>query len=98
MIRTILRSIIPAIAGLFIGSWSDLNGRKPLLMYSSLGFGLTFALKAIICQLNLYYNVNPWYFVLASIPESFMGGHCVLMVGVYCFISDITDVKSRPYR
>jgi len=35
--RTLLESIVPAFCGLFIGSWSDHYGRKPLLIVSMIG-------------------------------------------------------------
>lgn len=37
MIRTLLESIVPAICGVFVGSWSDHYGRKPLLLVSMIG-------------------------------------------------------------
>lgn len=37
MIRTLLESIVPALCGVFIGSWSDHYGRKPLLVISMIG-------------------------------------------------------------
>lgn len=35
--RTLMESIVPAICGLFTGSWSDHYGRKPLLIASMIG-------------------------------------------------------------
>lgn len=45
-----------------------------------------------------YYMVNPWYYILAVIPHSILGGNCVFSVAALCFISDVTDSKTRPYR
>ncbi|XP_065368039.1 probable peptidoglycan muropeptide transporter SLC46 [Calliphora vicina] len=98
MIRTLLESIVPAICGVFIGSWSDHYGRKPLLLVSMIGFSCTYVIAAIICELSNYYPVNPWYYILAVIPHSILGGNCVFSVAAFCFISDVTDTKTRPYR
>ncbi|XP_046810546.1 uncharacterized protein LOC124420702 [Lucilia cuprina] len=98
MIRTLLESIVPAICGVFIGSWSDHYGRKPLLLVSMIGFSCTYVIAAVICELSRYYPVNPWYYILAVIPHSILGGNCVFSVAAFCFISDVTDTKTRPYR
>ncbi|XP_017123415.1 uncharacterized protein LOC108143479 [Drosophila elegans] len=96
--RTLLESIVPAFCGLFIGSWSDHYGRKPLLIVSMIGFSASFLMMAAICELSSYYVVNPWWYIMAAVPHSLLGGNCVFSVAAFCFISDITDCKSRPYR
>ncbi|XP_005179010.1 uncharacterized protein LOC101892211 [Musca domestica] len=98
MIRTLLESIVPAFCGVFIGSWSDHYGRKPLLLISMIGFSGTYIIAAIIRELSLHYIVNPWYYVLAVVPHSILGGNCVFSVAAFCYISDVTDTKTRPYR
>ncbi|KAH8373070.1 hypothetical protein KR009_011227 [Drosophila setifemur] len=96
--RTLLESIVPAFCGLFIGSWSDHYGRKPLLIVSMIGFSASALMMAAICQLSSYYVINPWWYIMAVVPHSLLGGNCVFSVAAFCFISDITDRKSRPYR
>ncbi|XP_023174796.1 uncharacterized protein LOC111602094 [Drosophila hydei] len=96
--RTLLESIVPAFFGLFIGSWSDHYGRKPLLIVSMIGFALSFLVTSAICQLSTHYVINPWWYIAAALPHSLLGGNCVFSVAALCFISDITDTKTRPYR
>ncbi|XP_030560452.1 uncharacterized protein LOC115762404 [Drosophila novamexicana] len=96
--RTLLESIVPAFCGLFIGSWSDHYGRKPLLTVSMIGFALSFLVTSAICELSSYYVINPWWYIAAAVPHSLLGGNCVFSVAALCFISDITDTKTRPYR
>ncbi|XP_032590186.1 uncharacterized protein LOC6560311 isoform X2 [Drosophila grimshawi] len=96
--RTLLESIVPAFCGLFIGAWSDHYGRKPLLIVSMIGFAASFLVTAAICELSTYYVINPWWYIAAAVPHSILGGNCVFSVAALCFISDITDTKSRPYR
>ncbi|XP_022213755.2 proton-coupled folate transporter [Drosophila obscura] len=98
LIRTLFESIVPAICGLFIGSWSDHYGRKPLLMVSMIGFSASSLVSSIICWMSSYYMVNPWWYTVAAVPHSMLGGLCVFSVAASCFISDTTDVKTRPYR
>ncbi|KAH8397735.1 hypothetical protein KR009_006562 [Drosophila setifemur] len=96
--RTLIESIVPAICGLFIGSWSDHYGRKPLLIVSMVGFSASGLLSSIICWLSNYYMVNPWWYTAAALPHSLLGGLCVFTVAAFCFITDTTDMKTRPYR
>ncbi|EDV90817.1 uncharacterized protein LOC6569799 [Drosophila grimshawi] len=96
--RTLMESIVPAICGLFIGSWSDRYGRKPLLVVSMIGFSGSAVTSTIICALSSYNDINPWWYTLAAVPHSLLGGMCVFAVAGFCFISDVTDIKTRPYR
>ncbi|KAH8278618.1 hypothetical protein KR018_006146 [Drosophila ironensis] len=96
--RTLFESIVPTICGLFIGSWSDHYGRKPLLVVSMIGFSASSLLGSIICWLSNYYMVNPWWYTAAAVPHSLLGGLCVFTVAAFCFITDTTDMKTRPYR
>uniref|UniRef100_A0A1B0AGT7 Major facilitator superfamily (MFS) profile domain-containing protein n=1 Tax=Glossina pallidipes TaxID=7398 RepID=A0A1B0AGT7_GLOPL len=98
MIRTLLESIVPLFCGVFVGSWSDHYGRKPLLLVSMIGFSFTYVIAAIVCAVSRYYPVNPWYYILPVLPHSILGGNCVFSVAAFCYISDITDTKTRPYR
>ncbi|XP_034660602.1 proton-coupled folate transporter [Drosophila subobscura] len=98
LIRTLFESIVPAICGLFIGSWSDRYGRKPLLVVSMIGFSASSLVTSVICWMSSYYMVNPWWYTLAAVPHSLLGGMCVFYVAASCFISDTTDIKTRPYR
>lgn len=62
------------------------------------GFAASFLVTAAICELSSYYVINPWWYIAAAVPHSLLGGNCVFSVAALCFISDITDTKSRPYR
>ncbi|TDG52311.1 hypothetical protein AWZ03_001141 [Drosophila navojoa] len=96
--RTLMESIVPAVCGLFIGSWSDHYGRKPLLIVSMIGFAGSALITTFICALSSHHDINPWWYTLAAVPHSLLGGMCVFSVAAFCFLSDITDVKNRPYR
>jgi len=46
--RTLFESIMPAICGLFVGSWSDQYGRKPLMIVSLVGEFLTKCVRLVL--------------------------------------------------
>lgn len=37
MLQSIIQTIFPTIVSLFLGPWSDKNGRKPLLIFPFMG-------------------------------------------------------------
>ncbi|KRF78646.1 probable peptidoglycan muropeptide transporter SLC46 isoform X2 [Drosophila virilis] len=98
LIRTLMESIVPAVCGLFIGSWSDHYGRKPLLVVSMIGFSGSALINTLICALSSSRDINPWWYTMAAVPHSLLGGMCVFSVAAFCFLSDITDIRTRPYR
>ncbi|XP_077293870.1 putative peptidoglycan muropeptide transporter SLC46 [Arctopsyche grandis] len=95
MCKTLIEAIFPAIISLFLGPWSDMNGRKPLILSSSIGHLFYFVLLFGYVLLD---NVSPWYLILASIPFSLMGASTSMITGSFCYVSDITNVSNRSYR
>jgi len=88
-------SALPSIfLGLFVGAWSDRNGRKPVILGPMLGY--------IICNLvwltNIYYWEAPAKYLLATGVYSFFGGFTCLLVGLYAYMADITSVEMRTTR
>jgi MFS transporter, PCFT/HCP family, solute carrier family 46 (folate transporter), member 1 len=81
MARTLIESIIPAIASLFIGPWSDKYGRKPIMLATFSGYFFTYTIISIICFASQYILINPWYYVLAFLPAAISGGNCALITG-----------------
>lgn len=98
MTKSIVEAVVPAFLSLFIGPWSDKFGRKPMIVASLTGFFLTYLIIWILCAVSAAYILNPWYYVLASIPIATMGGICTMITGVYCYIADITTDKNRAVK
>lgn len=98
MTSTLLQSLIPSIISLFIGSWSDKFGRKPVILSSFVGYFLFYVFACIIGFLSLKYVINPWFYILGIIPISISGGTCALITGTFCYIADCTTSKNRAYR
>uniref|UniRef100_A0A034W8X9 Solute carrier family 46 member 3 n=1 Tax=Bactrocera dorsalis TaxID=27457 RepID=A0A034W8X9_BACDO len=98
MTSSLIESFVPAFCGVFIGAWSDRFGRKPLLITAYSGYALYYAIAAIISQLSTNSLVSPWYYLLAVLPLSLIGGSVTYSVATFCYISDVSSAQERPYR
>lgn len=98
MSRAILENIVPAFISLFIGPWSDKYGRKPILLSTFAGYFFVYFMLAVISLLSSQFDISPWYYLLAFIPISVLGGTCALITGIYCYLSDISTPKDRAFR
>ena len=88
-------SALPSIfLGLFVGAWSDRNGRKPVILGPMLGY----IISNLVWLINIYYWDAPAKYLLASGVYSFFGGFTCLLVGLYSFLADITSVEMRTTR
>ena len=96
--KTLLLSIVPAILCLFIGSWSDKYGRRPVLLFNFSGFFGTFLLLTIICSISTKFFVNPWFYILAFIPLTIGGSAYVQAIGIFGYASDITNDDNRAMK
>ncbi|XP_046663675.1 proton-coupled folate transporter-like [Homalodisca vitripennis] len=95
MARTMIEAFVPSLFSLFIGPWSDTNGRRPLILLSVAGY----TCSAIVwCVLSLIPQLHPLYFLLTSIPVAFAGGYVTFFLALYCYISDTTETKKRAFR
>ncbi|KAI5642980.1 major facilitator superfamily domain-containing protein [Phthorimaea operculella] len=94
-VKSVLESIVPAILSLFLGTWSDTHGRKPLVVWSLFGLCLS---QMMIVVYSLLGNYGPWWFILTSIPTSLTGGFTVLFTGAMCYINDISTTADRSLR
>jgi MFS transporter, PCFT/HCP family, solute carrier family 46 (folate transporter), member 1 len=91
--------IVPAILALFFGPWSDIYGRRPILISSFTGFASTLMLFAVICYSSETFKPNnPWLYVYANIPEVLSGGWTSLLTTSLCYITDTTEESRRAYR
>ena len=94
MYLNILTSIPAIIVSLFLGPWSDVNGRKPLLIFPQIGIMLTQS----IYVMNAYQTSLPGEFILLASIGSLFGGMTALFIGVYSYISDVSTGQARTYR
>jgi PCFT/HCP family folate transporter-like MFS transporter 1/3 len=94
MYLIILTSIPVIIVSLFLGPWSDVNGRKPLLIFPQIGIMLTQSIYVI----NAYQTSLPGEFILLASIGSLFGGLTAFLIGVYSYISDVSTGQARTYR
>jgi len=88
-------SALPSIfLGFFVGAWSDRNGRKPVILGPMLGY----IVANLVWLINIYYWEAPAKYLLATGVYSFFGGFTCLLVGLYSFMADITNVEMRTTR
>lgn len=52
----------------------------------------------VISILSSFWMISPWFYLLAFIPLSFLGGTCALITGIFCYISDVSFEKDRGFR
>ncbi|XP_046743013.1 proton-coupled folate transporter-like [Diprion similis] len=89
--KSLIESVLPAILSLFLGPWSDRAGRRPLLLSGVAGFTIFYISLALMCN----WNMNPWYFLIPSVPASALGGVSAVIIASMCHISDTSGEKDR---
>lgn len=81
MTDTLINSIIPAVMSLFIGPWTDRFGRKKVIIATFFGFAASRAsLAGVSILADQLPMINPWLYVLPSIPVILVGGWPTLIV------------------
>ncbi|GJQ82695.1 hypothetical protein Trydic_g19707 [Trypoxylus dichotomus] len=95
MTQSILTQIVPCILCLFIGPWSDKNGRKPIMLFTIIGFIIRGIVTVIVALID---SLSPWYLLIGNIPAAFFGGLAPLMMAVLCYITDVTTEANRGLR
>ncbi|KAF0767383.1 Solute carrier family 46 member 3 [Aphis craccivora] len=91
--QTIIQSSIPCILVIFIGSWSDRNGkRKPCMLVPVVG-EIIRNIGLLICV--FYFNELKMEVagLVESIPTSMAGGLTVLYLAAFSYIGDISSVS-----
>ena len=95
VIDGILVAIPAVLFSLFVGAWSDANGRKAVLIWPFVGNILSF----IFYIINYYWFEDiPTLFLLLGSVAGLTGGYVVLNIGLYGYISDITSTENRTMR
>lgn len=88
--------MLPSIAAsLILGSWSDKVGRKIVLILPSVGNVLLY----INYMLNVgFFSLDVNYILIGVCISGFFGGFATTLLGVFSYISDITDKSQRTMR
>ncbi|XP_043803933.1 uncharacterized protein LOC122720914 isoform X2 [Apis laboriosa] len=92
--KSIVESIIPALLSLFLGPWSDIYGRKSIILSGYIGISLTYFLLSSMT----IWDINPWFLLIAYIPYACCGGFCIILLGTVCYLSDISNEQERGWQ
>ncbi|GBP07952.1 Solute carrier family 46 member 3 [Eumeta japonica] len=95
MVQSVILALFPAFLSFFLGVWSDMYGRKPLIVWPLFGGCVSAFLMVIYSTMN---NLGPWWILLTAVPYSLSGGDVALITGVYCYITDISTEADRSLR
>ncbi|XP_014666228.1 PREDICTED: proton-coupled folate transporter-like [Priapulus caudatus] len=91
-----IASTVPSIfICIYMGSWSDSFGRKPAMLAPCIGQFLL----VVSVLFSLYYK-NSWigYILIGVFLSGFSGQYAALLMSVFSYLADVTDVKSRSVR
>ncbi|CAG9123828.1 unnamed protein product [Plutella xylostella] len=95
MTLSVICGIIPALISVFLGSWSDRHGRKPLIVWPLFGQFLTAVLSVVYCAVP---TLGLWSFLYCAIPNAVLGGCTTWTLGNNLLITDITKENERSLR
>uniref|UniRef100_A0A0K8VTP2 Proton-coupled folate transporter n=1 Tax=Bactrocera latifrons TaxID=174628 RepID=A0A0K8VTP2_BACLA len=98
MVGSILNNVWPGILILFMGPWSDKFGRRPVLLAIFTATFLGQVITTILVSFSQVLSLNPWFYILASIPSTLVGGTSTIITIVFCYISDVTDMENKAKR
>lgn len=98
MCKMLIDAIIPAIFSLFVGPWSDKFGRKPILNLTFSGLFVSSVIIFGFSYMSEYTDINPWYYILASLPYALSGGTCCMLIGLLCYTTDISNDSNRGMK
>ena len=94
MYLSILGSLPCSVVALFIGPWSDKNGRVPVMIIPMIGF----ILSSLWWLANVHFMDWPAHYLLVSGVFNIFGGFTVFLIGAYSFMADVTHPTSRTTR
>ncbi|XP_030750654.1 tetracycline resistance protein, class C-like isoform X2 [Sitophilus oryzae] len=92
MTKTSIDSVFGAILCLFVGSWSDRFGRKPVIVANFIGYTVMMWIMTAFAALE---EVSPWYMLMCTIPVVLSGGGASFLAILLAYLTDITSVEHR---
>lgn len=95
MCRSITEAFIAPLFGFLLASWSDKNGRRPLMLFGLTGLLMSYLIMTIVSSLPY---ISPWYFLLHEIPFCLCGSKIALMTACLSYMSDTIPEHKRGIR
>lgn len=95
MYWAIIQTVPSTVLTVFLGTWSDMHGRKIPMILPLAGA----ALSGVVLVIAAYFEELPAEFLLLSPAlAGLSGGMSTLVVAVFSYVSDISTEKSRTIR
>ncbi|XP_017489356.1 PREDICTED: proton-coupled folate transporter-like [Rhagoletis zephyria] len=98
MTNSILHNVWPGILVLFVGPWSDKFGRRPVLLMAFTASFIGHVITTILVSISKLVSLNPWLYLIGSIPSTLAGGGSTVMTIVICYVSDVADMENKAKR
>ncbi|XP_034025247.1 proton-coupled folate transporter-like isoform X2 [Thalassophryne amazonica] len=77
-----------------LGPWSDLAGRRPVLIIPSIGLALQTGVNLVV----MYLKLPVAYFFIGRMLSGLLGDFAAILAGCFSYVADVTDQKSRTFR
>lgn len=55
-------------------------------------------INTILVSFSKALTLNPWFYLLANVPSTLVGGGCSMITIVFCYISDVSDMENKAKR
>ncbi|XP_056139970.1 proton-coupled folate transporter [Lampris incognitus] len=78
----------------FLGSWSDVAGRRPVLIIPCLGL----AIQAAVYLLVMYLKLPVAYFLIGRVLSGLSGDFNTVLAGCFAYVADTSDRSSRTFK
>ncbi|XP_049830265.1 proton-coupled folate transporter-like [Schistocerca gregaria] len=93
--KTIIEAIVPAAVSLFIGSWSDKFGRRPIFIWSFAGNAIAYGVFSGLAAIP---DLAPEWLLMPSVAATFSGGMINLMAVANVYIADVSPAGHKELR
>ncbi|GLG98998.1 Uncharacterized protein GBIM_05543 [Gryllus bimaculatus] len=87
---------VPIVLAFFLGSWSDLRGRKIIILMGLFG-KLYFSCMIVVNALQKSWALEI-ILPTACVPSALTGADLGIFAGVFAYMADITTQKNRTFR
>ncbi|XP_069004085.1 proton-coupled folate transporter [Embiotoca jacksoni] len=77
-----------------LGSWSDLAGRRPVLILANVGL----ALQTVVYLVVMYLKLPVGYFFVGRLLSGLSGDFNAILAGCFAYVADVSDRRSRTFR
>lgn len=78
----------------FLGSWSDLAGRRPVLIIPNFGM----ALQVLVYLLVMYLKLPVGCFLAGRLLAGLSGDFNAILAGCFAYVADTSDRRALTFR